>query len=99
MGCTESKCCNLCKRNKRRVSFDGDSTSSSSYVSKNNDKQTNVACASDNRNRKQQKKISGSDNIFHVFIPRNFLRGFRKNQEVSMTKIEISKYVYYSQVK
>lgn len=92
MGCTESKCCSLCKRNNRRVSFDGESTSSSSYVSKNNDNNKINIIGGNKRTGKQQKKINGGDSIFNVFISRNFLRGFRKNQEVSMSKIEISKF-------
>lgn len=91
MGCTESKCCSLCKRGKRRVSFDGDSTSSSSYVSKNNDNNKINIIGGNKRIGNKQKKINGGDSIFNVFISRNILRGFRKNQEVSMSKIEISK--------
>lgn len=52
-----------------------------------NERQVN---AGDKRNNRKQK-VGGGDSVFNVIISRNFLRKFRKNQEVSMSKIEISK--------
>lgn len=84
MGCASSKGCGCMSFNRKKISYEDESTSS--CRSSEADVQVRHF-----RNR----KIKPDGGLLHVLFPRNLFRGWRRNEELSMTKIERSEFPPY----
>lgn len=81
MGCTGSKrTCSCFGVKKRKISYDEEYSSSSCRSSE-----------VDVQYRGCRMRKADTSGLLQMLVPRNFFRGFRKNHDLSMTKIEISK--------
>lgn len=82
-GCGSSKSCGCVFFQKKKLSYEDESTSS---------------CRSSEADVPvrgfRNRKVKPDGNLFQILIPRNLFRGWRRNEDLSMTKIERSKFSF-----
>ncbi|KAK9708485.1 hypothetical protein QE152_g27177 [Popillia japonica] len=89
MGCTGSKrTCSCFGVKKRKISYDEEYSSSSCRSSE-----------VDVQYRGCRMRKADTSGLLQMLVPRNFFRGFRKNHDLSMTKIEINRILFFANSK